>query len=338
MDGVEPVLYVANFTLSYVIDIFKGAFAGLARISTSAAESGESQTMRVPFSSAAGDENGPPLYQRLLAFASVGFTVACIPFGLWEVWRRHRTRALLVTMALGAALQPFMYVLRLTNTSAGWEISNRSGEFVFLGIAPIVALAVFNLKFPPWLTIVKRVIVAPAVTVMLLGGMIVSTAPWTLMPWPYQAGSDQRSIELEGIRAAEWSAQYLGPGNRIVSDRVNTLLWGTYGRQFAAGGEGGDDAAFVLPGIVMTSKFDDYARGETIKAKVQYIVTDMRFSRYSPLFGYLFFENEKDIFTNVVYPLPRASLEKYDAVRDAQRVFDSGSIVVYDMRRITNGQ
>jgi hypothetical protein len=211
-------------------------------------------------------------------------------------------------------------VLRLTNTSAGWEISNRSGEFVFLAIAPVVALAVFNLKFPRWIDALKRLIVAPAITVMLLGGMVVSTAPWTLMPWPYQAGSDQRSIELEGISAATWAKDYLGPGNRFVSDRVNTLLWGTYGWQNAAGGEGGESAAFVLPGVILTPKFD------------------LRFTKFPPLFGYLFFEGEKKVFTNVLYPLPRASLEKFDAVQGVQRIFDSGSIVVYDTRRLHSAE
>ena len=317
------LLYVANFTVTYLAYVFQSAFEGLV----SAASAGGS--VRKPFElDSAG--SGPPIYQRLLGFASVGFTVAGIPFGLWEVLRRHRSRAMLLVMAGGMLLQPVMYVLRLTSSSAGWEISNRSAEFIFLAIAPVVSMAVFSLSFPAWIDAFKRWIVAPALMIVLIGGIIVSTPPWMLLPWPYHAGSDQRSIELLGLSAAQWSKEYLGPDRRIVTDRVNGLLWATHGLQFLASSDGHP----ILPGLLLSPRFDATSRAIARQARLEYLIADMRFSEQEPLFGYYYVENERAIY-GIMNPLPRASLEKYDSVTNVHRVFDNGAIVVYDMRRIS---
>lgn len=317
------LLYVANFTLTYLAFVFQSAFEGLVN----AASAGGS--MRRPFETDGGN-SGPPIYQRLLGFASVGFTVAGIPFGLWEVLRRHRNKAMLLVMAGGMLLQPVMYVLRLTSSTAGWEISNRSAEFVFLAIAPVVSLAVFSLRFPAWIDAIKRWIMAPALMTILIGGIIVSTPTWTLLPWPYHAGSDQRSIELTGISAAQWSKEYLGTGRRIVTDRVNGLLWATHGLQFLAITDGHP----ILPGLVLSPRFDETSRAIARQSRLEYLIADTRFSQQQPLFGYYYVENERAIY-GIMNPLPRASLEKYDSIANVQRVFDNGAIVVYDMRRIS---
>lgn len=318
------LLYVANFTLSYLAYVFVSAFQSLANAA------GAGGSIRRPFE-AADAAAAPPLYQRLLGFASVGFTMAGIPFAVWEVWRRHRTRAILIAMAAAAMLQPAMYVLRLT--PSGWEISNRSAEFIFLGLAPTVALAVFNLSFPKWLDGIRRWIVPPALAIMLAGGVIVSSATWMLLPWPYQAGSDQRSIELQGVAAAEWSEEFLGPDRRYIADRVNAQLWSTHGRQFLAYVDGHP----ILPGLILSPRFDDYSRKILADSRLEYVVADMRFSEQKPAYDYYIAENEKLIY-GTVNPLPRASLEKYDNIADVQRIFDSGGIVVYDVRRLAHAR
>jgi hypothetical protein len=145
------LLYVANFTLEYLTYVFKSAFEGLIKVAGNAANpaTDDGAGFRVPFTTGDDSNVGPPIWQRLLGFASVIFSAGSVPFGAWEVLRRHRTRALIVVMGLAMCMLPATYVLRLTNTSTGWEISNRSAEFIFLGLAPAVSLAVCTLKFPP---------------------------------------------------------------------------------------------------------------------------------------------------------------------------------------------
>ncbi len=318
------LLYVANFTLNYLYFVFKSAFEGLVSAAQTAGEGGGAT--RMPFQVEEGGASAP-LYQRLLGFGAAGLTVGGIPFALWEVLRRHRTRAIAVFMAAAMCLQPFMYLLRLTSSSAGWEVSNRSSEFIFLGLAPLVALAAINLKFPRWLDLIKRWMIPPAVVVLMIGGIIVGTPTWTLLPWPYHAGSDQRSVEPIGIEAARWSKELLGTDRLIVTDRVNSLLWGTYGLQNLVRG------SIVLHGIILSPVIDDYGRSLIRDTGAEFLVIDLRFSRQSPLFGYFYSEVEQSIFRNP-YPIPLSTLIKFDNIPAANRIFDSGDIVVYDVKRL----
>jgi hypothetical protein len=318
------LLYVANFTLTYLYFVFQSAFEGLVSAAQSAGGGGGST--RRPFEVEEGGTSAP-LYQRLLGFASAGLSVIGIPFALWEVLRRHRKRAIAVFMAAAMCLQPFMYLLRLTSSSAGWEVSNRSSEFIFLGLAPLVALAAVNLRFPRWIDWLKNLMIPPAVATLMIGGIIVGTPTWTLLPWPYHAGSDQRSVEPHGIAAARWSQEFLGTGRRVVTDRVNGLLWGTYGLQDNVRG------SVVLHGIILSPVFDDYGRSLMRDTGTELLILDHRFTRQTPLFGNYYSEVEKKLFRNP-YPLPLSTLLKFDSIADANRIFDSGDIVVYDVKRL----
>jgi hypothetical protein len=328
--NVVWLLYVANFTLSYLAYVFQSAFEGLVSVASLARDSGGESGFRRPFESD-GVDSGTPIYQRLLSFASVGFTVIGIPFGLWEVLRRRRTHALVLVMAGAMCLQPFMYVLRLTTGGAGWEVANRSAEFIFIGLAPVVALAIVNLRFPWWIDWIKRALIAPAIAIMLMGGVIVSTAPWSLLPWPYRPGSDQRSVEEQGISAARWSQEFLGADRRIIADRVNAQLFCTYGLQRLA------DGATIWPGLILTPRVDEYGLQIMRESRIEYVVSDLRMSKQTSFFGYYISELEQDIF-RVPYPIPRASLEKYDHIAGAHRIFDSGGVVLYDVRALSDGR
>jgi hypothetical protein len=327
------LLYVANFTLEYLTYVFKSAFEGLVKVAGSAASNAtdDGAGFRAPFTTADDSNAGPPLWQRLLGFASVIFSSGSVPFGAWEVLRRHRTRALVIVMALAMCSLPATYVLRLTNTSTGWEISNRSGEFIFLGLAPCVALAVFTLQFPKLFDWLRRIILPPAMAVTLIGGIIVGWPTWMLMPWSYVAGSDQRSVELEGIEAGRWTGLALPDNSVVLTDRTNNQLVATYGHQQLAGGSP------LLAGIVLAPNFEGLAKQIAISTKIDFILVDLRFTRYEPYYGYYYSEAEQKVYP-VLNPLPRASLEKFDTVPGVHRVFDSGGIIIYDMRAVTRGQ
>jgi heme/copper-type cytochrome/quinol oxidase subunit 4 len=327
------LLYVANFTLEYLTYVFKSAFEGLVKVAGSAASNAtdDGAGFRAPFTTADDSNAGPPLWQRLLGFASVIFSAGSVPFGAWEVLRRHRTRAMVVIMALAMCTLPATYVLRLTNTSTGWEISNRSAEFIFIGLAPCVSLAVYTLKFPRFFDWLRRVILPPAMAITLIGGIIVGWPTWMLMPWSYVAGSDQRSVELEGIEAGGWTGRQLPDNSKILTDRVNNQLVATYGHQQLAGGSP------LLAGIVLAPTFEGLARQIAISTKLDFLLVDLRFTRYEPYYGYYYSEAETKIYP-VLNPLPRASLEKFDSVPGVHRVFDSGGIVIYDLRAVTDGQ
>mgnify|MGYP000946532137 CR=1 FL=1 len=82
-----------------------------------------------------------------------------LPFGLFEVWRNHRAKAAAVAIGLAACLNPAMYVLRLTG--GGWEVSNRSSEFLYISIGFVIALGLVNLQLPRLLHWARNQIALP---------------------------------------------------------------------------------------------------------------------------------------------------------------------------------
>jgi hypothetical protein len=88
---------------------------------------------------------------------------------------------------------------------------------------------------------------------------------------------------------------------------------------------------------VLAPTFEGLARQIAISTKLDFLLVDLRFTRYEPYYGYYYSEAEAKIYP-VFNPLPRASLEKFDSVPGVHRVFDSGGIVIYDLRAVTDGQ
>jgi hypothetical protein len=81
-------------------------------------------------------------------------------------------------------------------------------------------------------------VLAGAATVMVIGGFLIGWPIWGRFPGPFVISADSRSVDAEGIAAAEWSLDEIGPNNREVADRSQRLLQGTYGLQQAVTGYG----------------------------------------------------------------------------------------------------
>jgi hypothetical protein len=177
-----------------------------------------------------------PLWERLASFAAVAFVLVGLLVGWIRVWAAHRREALIVTLALGTLLYPATLVLRLTPDGA--ETANRSSEFLFIAIGLIVALGVSELWLRGLPSIRRVSLFAGAATVMIIGGFLIGWPIWGRFPGPFVISADSRSVDSEGIAAAQWSLASLGPNNRQVADRSQRLLQGTYGLQQAVTGYG----------------------------------------------------------------------------------------------------
>jgi hypothetical protein len=81
-------------------------------------------------------------------------------------------------------------------------------------------------------------VLAGAATVMVIGGFLIGWPIWGRFPGPFVISADSRSVDAEGIAAAEWSLAEIGPNKREVADRSQRLLQGTYGLQQAVTGYG----------------------------------------------------------------------------------------------------
>ncbi|MGH2386661.1 MAG: hypothetical protein ACRDIE_00545, partial [Chloroflexota bacterium] len=217
-------LLVARVTIEYLAPPLSSAFAQFWDLLTAQTAS------KTPFSGAAGQVQ---LWDLLSGYLSVILILVVLPIGLVHLWARYRRNALALTLAVVAGAYPISLGLRLT--PAGTETSNRSSEFIFVGVAFVLAVALVN-WWLPWRNEFlgqwnRRAVFAAGTTILFVGGICIGTAPSARLPGPYLVGADQRSVDSAGVDAAHWALQHLGPDNRIVADRMNQQLMGAYGEQ-----------------------------------------------------------------------------------------------------------
>ena len=341
--GVAVWLFsVASLTLGYLIPPLSAAVQQTVRLITS----GESRQL---FQSAAGDV--APLWERLAGICATGFLLAWLPIGIGAIWVRLRTNSLALLL-LGVGLgYPASLVGRLTPT--GSEAAARSSAIVYFGLAFVVALGILSFgDFVEWLiprmhlprTLASRVrhlagLTAPwravgvaGFGVLVLGTVILGTSPASRLPGPYLVGADDRSIDGESIEAATWARDELGPDRRIAADRVNRLLLGSYGMQRVVlhHSEGVETwQLFLSPGIGRAEQ------ATLVQINLAYLLIDRRLSDSLPLLG--FYYEEGEIFNERhTSPISPAVLGKWDTDPAVDRVFDSGHLQVYDVRRLSH--
>jgi hypothetical protein len=264
-----------------------------------------------------------PIWERFVGFGAVLLILLTLPYGFLQVWKRSRRNALALTLATVVFAYPLSLAFRFT--SAGWEISNRSSEFLFLGIGFVLASAALAFMLRDGLRERRKLIVAIWASVIFAGGIIAGWPFWARIPGAYMVAADTRSIEMQGITAAQWTKQHLGTDNRIGADRINRILGATYGEQ--------------RPVTVLNDKIDIspvfYAPNVTAREvelierlKVRYLVVDKRLTQARPAFG-VYFEVDKP-----TVPMPAAVLAKFDGLANVDRVFDSGDIAIYDVSKL----
>jgi hypothetical protein len=271
-----------------------------------------------------------PLWERLMAFASVGLILLGLPFGLFQIWRYQRANALALALTGGALAYPVSQVLRLT--AAGAESADRATEFLFLGIAFVLAVGVTEVwlsRTPKWR---RSAMIVGAVAVIFVGQVIAGSPPWFRMPGPYLVSADPRSIEPEGVAAAQWVDSYLGVGQTIASDRINTLLMATYGDEPASLIGAGVFNTSVVP-VFTSLQFGPNEEAILQQDKIQYIAVDRRLSTGLPWVGTYFGQSTSWRSTK---PMDPAALAKFDSLKNVSRLFDSGDIIIYDVKAISN--
>lgn len=329
--------------ISYLAAPLASSIAEIGRLITT----GEG---RVPFQSATGQLAAP--WERIAGLGAAGLLTLAIPVGLDRLRSLKAPSSLALALALISLAYPASLVARLTPT--GSEAAGRSLGFIFFGLAFVVALAVTSAGDaiverarrlrPPigWSVLPDRslrlerawhvALAALVVTVTLAAGVI-GAAPASRFPGPYLVGADSRSIDNQSVDAATWVRETLGPNRRIAADRVNRLLMGTYARaDVVFHGATGIETwqIFVSSGVGAT----EVAR--IARTRTEYIVIDRRLSTSLPLIP--FYYEEGEIFGGKTYtkPISPAILAKWDLASGVDRIYDTGDLQLYDVRRLAN--
>jgi hypothetical protein len=316
---------VGPMVLSYVGPHLLGGIDELLRLMT-----GEARTRELFVS--AGQL--APLWMRVNGVASVILILVALPFGLLYVWRRQRANTVVFTLSIAALAYPASLALRLTQRGA--ETSNRLSEFVFVALVLVLSLGVVR----PLLSrgaglgagLVRRGIFTVLATVLFVGGITVGWPYWGILPGPYLVGADPRSIEPQSLAAADWVKDTLGPNQRVAADRTNGLLLGSFGQQFVATALSTRVSTYR---IFFAPEIGEAEREIISQAGIQYVLVDSRLSTGLPQVGFYFERGEPDTMNHKV-PMDPSLLDKFDRTPGVNRIFDSGNIVIYDVRALSS--
>jgi hypothetical protein len=314
--GIWFVFEAGQVTTAELGDVLKEAIDSVINLITG--ESGSKTLFQ-----SAGQTNS--MAARILGVGSIVPLLAVIPLGLLRTWRGREPNPLWRALAIVAAFYPVTLLLRLTQ--AGTETSQRASEFVYVGLAFVMALLLNEL---PWRGSRARrlrigLVLTALATVIFLGGFIVGESPVTRQPGPFLVGGETRAISPQGNAAARFAASELPPNSRVLVDRPNSTLVSSYGGlEWISGSIEGIPVARVF----FSETFGPIEQRVISNDAIDYIVVDRRLTHEAPAGGYYFESTESR--ANADEPLGVASLRKFNHVQGLSRIFENGAIAIYD--------
>lgn len=310
------LVFVAQMTVDYLSPVVRNAVASILRLIVQEEES------RQLFSSPSTGYVAP-VWEQWAALTAVFLIALGVPFGLYHIWRARREQPFV--LVLGALAIPFFPIQLLRLTSAGWETSNRASEFLFLGIAFVLALAVTVYWLPHWGGRTGRLALAACAVVLVFGGFIAGWPSKARLPRPYLVSAGQHQVVPQSLAVSRWMLSTLGPDNRLAADTTNAKLANGVGNQYALTGSKYGVYDMMAVGPVGTAE-----RNIIRKTKLGYVLIDRRQVSWDGLVGPYFAYPQR----SPAWELERidpSGAEQFDRAQGVNRVLDSGDIVLYDV-------
>jgi hypothetical protein len=305
------LLSVAPTTLSYLAPAITSLTGGLARNPTGG--------------NLKPSLDASPAGDRVLVLILVLVLGVLLLYGAPRIWRAGRRGIGPTTLLVASVSYYFVLVVRLVS-SDGAELAGRAFTFVFIPAAYVAAVGVVHLIRQRSHRAMRRrareLVVVAVAAAMFAGGIAAGWPPyWERLPGPYQAGGFERSVSPQGIAAAKWTLTALGPGSRIGVDSGNAALLGAYGQQ---------DTLRDASSLYYSDNLGPTERAYLASSSLRYLFVDRRMARSLPVSGSYFAVDPHA--GQVTSPIPLQNLDKYDGMPGVNRLFDSGDIVIYDLR------
>lgn len=307
------LLVVAQSTIGYLSPPLTAAIEAISN--TVAGEA----PPRALFQSGTSYIPATPAAARLVALLAVALLTVALPFGLFGVWRRNRRQPFAIVLAIAAA--GFFGTLALRLAPAAWETGNRASEFLFIGLAFVIASAGFHRWRPGSSRLLGRLLLSAGFGVLLVGGAI-SGWPWDMqLAQPLRVAANGGNIVSPPLAVAEWAAGEVRGGRFAAPTADANMLMTPGGKQVAAGPS--PDVEDILTDPNMASWQLPLLRENGLR----YVVVDRREISADGIRGYYFMRN------NVDEPLlPLGVVTKFQRVPGAARIYSNGVITVYDLK------
>lgn len=269
-----------------------------------------------------------PVADQVANYAAAALIAIGLPLGWWHIWRTHRHHTWALALAAGSAGYYLIALLRVT-TPDGAELAGRGLTFFYIPVSYTLAMALdwARRTAPAWRGLRARgytpaalAALAAVVTLTLVFGGLASGWPpyWERLPGQYVADGFESGITAEGIAAAQWTRTGIGPGRRVAADFTSNGLLGSYGDQNPVSGVDG----LYCGGAQWTAADAALATADD----VQYVLVDLRTSAYAPDPRGYFGDSSPSCPLTAI---PVRNLQKFAAIPGADRVYDSGNIIIY---------
>jgi hypothetical protein len=304
------LVVVASGTVGYLTPILSSAFR-----STIHTLSGEAAPRHL-FGS-----QGASQLEHAVGVGSILVLAVGLPFGLRVAWRRYRSDPFVRLFSVAAVV--FFGVLLLRFAPGAWETANRSSEFLFIGLAFILALTGLDRFAPrraPWL---GSALTALFLALVFCGGVMAGWPASLRLSQPYSIDADWDVVEPEGLALARWAASRLPPTSRVAAPHADARLLMVYGNLYSVSA-----SDYTVNRVLTEPKLQAWELAFLRRHHLRYVTLDRRRRSFDNLAGYFFGRRLGSGGADKL--LSSRVARKFDRI-PADRVYDSGSIVVYDL-------
>jgi hypothetical protein len=272
-----------------------------------------------------------PFPDTVMEYLSTLVLVIVAPLGAWKVWsaRRREQNSMALGLALGA-LSIFMVIGIRVLATDGSELSGRLMTFALIPVSFVSAILIAGavrkrrdnrIGHQRFWNIGMTIVGTGTVIVLAVGG-IAGGSPnyYARLPGPYLVSAFERSVDDHNLDAAAWAADKLPPDDGVASDSFTAAMFSSLGHQ-----------AYV-PGVAelfLSQQYTNADRRLAKKKKISYVVVDKRITEQLPAAGNYF---SPDPHQNTYKkPLSPSMVDKFNHVPGVSRIFDDGTIVIYDL-------
>lgn len=307
------LLLVASSTVGYLSPVLSDAFDAIIHT-----VSGESAPRTLFHSSSTAGIGETPILARLISIASVGLLFLGLLAGIKTAWRRRQGRPFVLLFCVAAIV--FFAALGLRFAPAAWETGNRAGEFLFIGLAFVVAYGALTLVAPGPRLRERRAALVAGLGIIIVGGAIAGW-PWdSQLARPLRITADGAEIESEPVALSHWISDELPEAKFAAADADARMILDPGGARAKTG-----DALGVKT-ILSETTLEGWELPLLHNNNLGYIVADRRKLASDNVRGYFFSVpgSEHDSL------VPPEAMQKFAQV-PLGRVYDSGDIVVYDL-------
>jgi hypothetical protein len=286
----------------------------------------------LPNSRKQGVSGNLPLPDTIWEYLSTLLLVVLVLVAAWQAWRARArdSNALSLGLALGA-LSIFIVLVVRVASGDGSELAGRAMSFALIPISIVCAAVIIDRvrqkpdgpkHGDPRLVNVALAVIGTGILVVLAVGGIAGGWPsyYARLPGPYRVSAYERSVDEHNLDAAAWAAAKLPRGGGVASDDFTESMFSSLGNQAYQRN---------LADLFLTTTYTGADRTLVKNKRITYVVADRRTTEQLPAAGYYFSPDPHQ--GNYKKPLAPASIDKFNSVPGVSRVFDDGTIVIYDL-------